>query len=84
MLGEEFDIPDIYPNIIQSHDEVGIFNAEIYKLKHEESPSMGAAMIAAYGLGWYPSLSTSAKQFIHFTETFKPDLKRHKEYESYS
>ena len=63
--------------------QADVFNAEIYKLKHEEGPSMGAAMLAAYGLGWYPSLSECAEQFIHFTETFKPDLKRHKTYESY-
>ncbi|GEP78810.1 xylulokinase [Staphylococcus carnosus] len=63
--------------------QADVFNAEIYKLKHEEGPSMGAAMLAAYGLGWYPSLSACAEQFIHFTETFKPDLKRHKTYERY-
>ena len=44
---------------------------------------MGAAMLVAYGLGWYPSLTDCAKQFIHYTTTFKPDLKRHKAYEDY-
>lgn len=63
--------------------QADVFNAEIYKLKHEEGPSMGAAMLAAYGLGWYPSLTDCAKQFIHYTTTFKPDLKRHKAYEDY-
>ena len=26
-LGEEFGIPDIYPDVLQSHDKAGTFNA---------------------------------------------------------
>ena len=63
--------------------QADIFNAEIYKLKHEEGPSMGAAMLAAYSLGWYPTLKDCAKAFIHYAKTFQPDLKRHMAYESY-
>ena len=36
-----------------------IFNMEVKKLKHEEG-SMGAAMLAAYGLGWYASIERVA------------------------
>ncbi|UXV35383.1 xylulokinase [Staphylococcus sp. IVB6181] len=63
--------------------QADVFNAEIYKLKHEEGPSMGAAMLAAYSLGWYPTLKDCAKAFIHYAKTFQPDLKRHMAYESY-
>lgn len=63
--------------------QADVFNAEIFKLKHEEGPSMGAAMLAAYGLGWYKSLKDCANQFVHYSTTFKPDIKRHMEYETY-
>ncbi|MGV3142751.1 xylulokinase [Staphylococcus simulans] len=63
--------------------QADVFNTEIYKLKHEEGPSMGAAMLAAYSLGWYDSLKDCAEAFIHYSKVFQPDLKRHQTYEAY-
>ena len=33
---------------------------------------MGAAMLAAYGCGWYPSLKESAQVFIQTSKTYYP------------
>ena len=44
--------------------QADIFNMEVKKLKHEEGPSMGAAMLAAYGLGWYASIEACVASFI--------------------
>ncbi len=63
--------------------QADIFNATIRKLKHEEGPSMGAAMIAAYGLQWFESFDDCVDKFIDIAQTFEPDAKRHAQYEAY-
>lgn len=63
--------------------QADIFNASICKLKHEEGPSMGAAMIAACGLQWFDSLDDCAEQFIDVECIYEPDLQRHQQYETY-
>ncbi|MCJ1655562.1 xylulokinase [Staphylococcus sp. NRL 16/872] len=63
--------------------QADIFNATIRKLKHEEGPSMGAAMIAAYGLEWFNSFDECVEQFIDIERTFEPNLERHRQYEAY-
>ena len=57
--------------------QADIFNATIRKLKHEEGPSMGAAMIATYGLQWFESFDECVDKFIDIAQTFEPDAKRH-------
>jgi xylulokinase len=49
-----------------------IFNAKIVKLSSEQGPGMGAAMLAAYGCGWYPSLEACAEKFIKSVKTYQP------------
>lgn len=63
--------------------QADIFNASIRKLKHEEGPSMGAAMIAAYGLQWFDSFDDCVAQFIDVEHIYEPNLQRHQQYESY-
>lgn len=41
---------------------------KVKKLKHEEGPSMGAAMLAAYGLGWFESVADCVETFIKVEE----------------
>ena len=43
--------------------QADVFNAEIVKLESEQGPAMGAAMLATYGRGWFPSLQDCAKAF---------------------
>lgn len=52
--------------------QADIFNAKIEKLKSEQGPGMGAAMLAAYGCGWYPSLKECAETFIQTAKTYEP------------
>lgn len=52
--------------------QADIFNAKIEKLTSEQGPGMGAAMIAAYGCGWFPSLKECAEVFIQSAKTFYP------------
>lgn len=63
--------------------QADIFNAKIYKLKHEEGPSMGAAMIAATGLKWYKDMASCVQQFIQIDKAFVPNKECHLSYQRY-
>lgn len=52
--------------------QADIFNAKIEKLTSEQGPGMGAAMLAAYGCGWYSSLKECAEEFIQPSKTYDP------------
>lgn len=60
--------------------QADIFNAEVVKLKSEQGPGMGAAMLAAFGLGWFPSLKACAGQFVEESAYFKPDREKAETY----
>ncbi|MNO61308.1 Xylulose kinase [compost metagenome] len=53
--------------------QADIFNASIVKLESEQGPAMGAAMLAAYGSGWFSSLAECAEAFIRPADVYKPD-----------
>jgi xylulokinase len=52
--------------------QADIFNAAIVKLSSEQGPGMGAAMLAAFGCGWYLSLEVCAEEFIKSVKTYQP------------
>jgi xylulokinase len=52
--------------------QADIFDAKIEKLSSEQGPGMGAAMLAAYGCGWFASLKECAEKFIQTAKTFYP------------
>lgn len=52
--------------------QADIFNAKIEKLTSEQGPGMGAAMLAAYGSGWFTSLKECAESFIQTAKTYHP------------
>ncbi|MEW8969880.1 MAG: xylulokinase, partial [Mesobacillus sp.] len=52
--------------------QADIFNAKIEKLASEQGPGMGAAMLAAYGCGWFSSLKDCAKAFIRVSKSYEP------------
>ncbi|RSL32103.1 xylulokinase [Salibacterium salarium] len=60
--------------------QADIFNANIVKLKSEQGPGMGAAMLAAYGSGAFTSLQECADIFIREEKVFKPDAERVEKY----
>ncbi len=53
--------------------QADIFNAKVVRLENEQGPGMGAAMLAAYGCGWFDSLEQCAKIFIRRAGEFTPN-----------
>ncbi|HEX7057494.1 MAG TPA: xylulokinase [Bacilli bacterium] len=60
--------------------QADIFNARIVKLKNEQGPALGAAILAAYGCGWFGSLAECAERFIATDRVFAPDSAAAKTY----
>lgn len=56
--------------------QADIFGATIIKLESEQGPAMGAAMLAAYGAGWFRSLGACAEAFIRPAETYTPNAEQ--------
>ena len=46
-----------------------------------EASALGAGMIAAYGAGWYNSITDAASAMAGSTRTIEPDLQRHHAYQ---
>ncbi|MBS4198730.1 xylulokinase [Bacillus sp. FJAT-49732] len=53
--------------------QADIFNVNIMKLVSEQGPGMGAAMLAAYGCGWFSTLKECSDKFVQVNETFTPN-----------
>lgn len=62
--------------------QADIFNKEVVALTNEQGPGLGAAMIAATGLGWFTSLQECAKAFVHFGKHYLPEEKAVERYNS--
>lgn len=54
--------------------QADIFDANVIRLDSEQGPAMGAAMLAAYGIGWFSSLQECAEEFIKIEKEYKPNL----------
>ncbi|WP_033826986.1 xylulokinase [Bacillus andreraoultii] len=52
--------------------QADIFHAKIIKLASEQGPGMGAAMLAAYGCGWFDSLDECAETFLDQVRVYEP------------
>lgn len=53
--------------------QADIFNATVVSLENEQGPGLGAAMLAAYGCGWFPSLEACANEFVKHAESYEPN-----------
>lgn len=53
--------------------QADIFNTPITTLVADEGPGMGAAMLAAVGLGWFESLLACNKAFVAYGDTIYPN-----------
>ncbi|WP_342506009.1 xylulokinase [Sporosarcina sp. FSL K6-2383] len=53
--------------------QADIFDATIVRLESEQGPGMGAAMLAAYGCGWFDSLQQCAATFLKIDKQFVPN-----------
>ncbi|KHD85331.1 xylulokinase [Heyndrickxia ginsengihumi] len=63
--------------------QADIFNTKVIKLQNEQGPGMGAAMIAATGLGWFPSLKECAETFISIAKTYEPNPEHVSRYKAF-
>ncbi|TDQ42167.1 xylulokinase [Aureibacillus halotolerans] len=52
--------------------QADIFNATVVSLENEQGPSLGAAIIAAAGCGWAPSIDMVVKKFVRRKQEFHP------------
>ncbi|MDD9149678.1 MULTISPECIES: xylulokinase [unclassified Sporolactobacillus] len=52
--------------------QADIFNATVVSLTNEQGPGMGAAMLAAVGLGWFTTPEQCADKFLNIGETYRP------------
>ncbi|MFF2483403.1 xylulokinase [Paenibacillus sp. NPDC058071] len=53
--------------------QADIFGAPVVALENEQGPGLGAAMLAAYGCGWFTSLEECAEKFVKHAQTFEPN-----------
>jgi xylulokinase len=52
--------------------QADIFNVKVVTLENEQGPGLGAAMLAAVGLGWFKNLQECAKSFVNFKDVLLP------------
>lgn len=52
--------------------QADIFNAAVVSLENEQGPGLGAAMLAAYGCGWFDSLEACAAVFVKHADEYMP------------
>ncbi|RKN80473.1 xylulokinase [Paenibacillus ginsengarvi] len=60
--------------------QADVFGADIHRLESEQGPALGAAMLAAYGSGWFDSLAECASVFLTRSRTFHPRQQQAKRY----
>ena len=63
--------------------QADIFNKDIVRLESEQGPGMGAAMIAAVGLGWFDNFADCVDRFIKVKTVYHPiaeNVARYSEY----
>ncbi|OFK57031.1 hypothetical protein HMPREF2811_06850 [Globicatella sp. HMSC072A10] len=53
---------------IWQQTQADVFATPVVTLKAEEGPGLGAAMIAAIGLGWFETFESCTKAFVDYTE----------------
>lgn len=54
--------------------QADVFGQPVSVLKNEEGPAMGAAMIAAVGLGLFSNFATCAEQYVKIDHTVEPNI----------
>ncbi|MDR1568196.1 MAG: xylulokinase [Streptococcaceae bacterium] len=61
--------------------QADIFNAKIVILKAEQGPGLGAAMLAAMGLGWFDSYEQCIAAFVEYKDSYSPIPENVKNYQ---
>lgn len=58
-----------------------VLNLKVERLKTEEGPAIGAAILAAVGCGEFPDVCTAAERFVEVIETQEPEKELVEKYE---
>jgi sugar (pentulose or hexulose) kinase len=58
-----------------------VFNLPLYTSQTVESSALGAAILAAYGIGIYPSVVEAAERMTHLEKRYEPDPDKVKVYD---
>lgn len=53
--------------------QADIFKADVVALENEQGPGLGAAMLAAVGCGWFPSLDACGATFVKHARVYRPN-----------
>ena len=53
--------------------QADIFKADVVSLENEQGPGLGAAMLAAVGCGWFPSLDACGATFVKHARVYRPN-----------
>lgn len=61
--------------------QADIFNTKVVSLKNEQGPGMGAAMLAAVGLGWFKDIHECTDKFVEYKNVFVPNPENVKKYQ---
>lgn len=61
--------------------QANVFNTEVTSLVTEQGPGLGAAMLAAVGLGWFDNLEKCAEVFVDYGESVYPQPEEVKKYQ---
>ncbi|MBA1394250.1 xylulokinase, partial [Lactobacillus sp. XV13L] len=61
--------------------QADIFNKPVIRLANEQTASLGAAMTAAVGLGWYSDFQDCRKTFVKIKDTYLPNSVNVKPYQ---
>jgi xylulokinase len=61
--------------------QADIFQANVVALENEQGPGLGAAMLAAVGCGWFPSLDACGEIFVKQTRIYTPNAVAVEQYE---
>ncbi|QJD84831.1 xylulokinase [Cohnella herbarum] len=61
--------------------QADIFRANVVSLENEQGPGLGAAMLAAVGSGWFPTLDECGEIFVKHARTYRPNEAASERYE---
>ena len=52
--------------------QADVFNMNVVSLENEQGPGLGAAMLAAVGVGWFKDLAECSETFVKYGKVYRP------------
>jgi len=60
--------------------QADIYGVPLQRLRVDDATILGAAVLGAFGIGIYDSVSEAASAMVHTTSEYQPDMDHHKKY----